>query len=77
MTNKYASVSGVLGYQFKLNMMDPQRAKESTKTSDRLIVSLSVAIQEKQYNIKDKCNRNSMVELKKTVIHQRQISGQH
>ena len=38
-------VSGILGEQFKLDMMVPQRAKEAPKTSVGLQVSLPFAIQ--------------------------------
>ena len=40
-----ALVSGLLGYQFRLEMMVPPRAKESPKTSEGIPVSLPVSIQ--------------------------------
>ena len=40
-----ALVSGILGDQFKLEMIVPKRTKESPKTSEGLTVSLEVAIQ--------------------------------
>ena len=70
-------VSGLLGEQFRMEMMVPQRSKEAPKTSEGLPVSLSFSIQGKQENMKYRRSRNSRVELKKTVIHQRQIPGQN
>ena len=52
MTDNNALVSGLLGEQFRLEMMVPQRYKESPKTSEGLPVSLSVSIQGKQENTK-------------------------
>ena len=77
MTNNNALVSGILGKQFSLDMMVPQRAKEATKISEGLPVSLPVPIQVKQENTKDRGSRNSRVDLKNTVIHQNQIPGQN
>ena len=77
MTNVNSLVSGILGYDFRLYMMVPQRSKEAQKTSEGLPVSLPVTFQEKQYNTKDKGSRNSTVELKKTVIHQSHIPCQN
>ena len=77
MTNNNALVIRLLGKQFRLEMMVPQRAKESPKTSEGHPVSLPVAIQEKQDNMEYRGSRNSMVDLKKTVIDKRQIPGQH
>ena len=71
-----ALVIGFLGEQFSMGIMVPQRAKESTKTPEGLSVSFPVSVQGKQDNMKDR-RINSMVEMKKTVIHQRQIPGQH
>ena len=75
MTDNNALVSGLLGDKFRLDMMVPQISKEAPKTSDGLPVLFSVLIQEKQDNMKNRGNRNSTVELKRTVIHQHQISG--
>ena len=69
--------SGLLGERFRLEMMVPQRSKESPKTSEVLPFSLPVAIQKKLDNMKDRGISNSTVELNKTVIHQRHIPGQH
>ena len=57
--------------------MVPQISKEAPKTSEGIPVSLLVAIQETQDNTKYRGSRNRTVELKKTVIHQCQILGQH
>ena len=77
MTENNALVSGLLGEQFRLEMMVTQRSKETPKTSEGLPVSLPVSIQGKQENTKDRRSRNIRVEMKKTVIHQRHIPGQH
>ena len=77
MTKNNSLVSGLLGDQFKLDIMVTQRAKESTKTSEGPTVSLSVLIEVKQDNTKEICSRNSIVELNKAVIHQRHIPGQN
>ena len=69
-------VSVLLGEQFRLGMMFPQRAKEAPKTSEGIPFLLTVSIQEKQENIKDRDSRNTRVELTKTVIHQLHISVQ-
>ena len=76
-TKNNALVSGLLGETFRLEMMVLQRAKEAPKTSEGLPVSLQFSIQGKQDNMKDISSRNSRVELKKAVIHQNQILGQH
>ena len=77
MNEDNALVSGLLGEKFRLEMMVAQRAKESPKKSERLQVSLTVVVQEKQYNMNYKVSRNITVELKKTATHQHQIPGQH
>ena len=76
MTENNAFVSGLLGEKFRLEMMVPQRSKESPKTSEGLSVSLPVSIQGKQYSMKERGSRNSRVELKNKLIHQCQIPGQ-
>ena len=76
MTKKNALVIGILGKQFRMEMMVPQRAKELTKTSEGLPVSLTVSIQRKQENMKYRYIISSRVELKKAVIHPSQIPGQ-
>ena len=43
-TNNNYLVSGLLGEKFRLEMMIPQRDKESTKTSEGLPVSLPVSL---------------------------------
>ena len=58
-TEKNALVSGLLGEQFRLEMMVPQRAKEAPKTSERLPVLFPVVIQEKRDNMKERGIRNS------------------
>ena len=77
MTKNNALVSGLLGEQFRMEMMVPQRSKEAPKTSEGLPVSFPVKIQGKQDNVEDRGSRSSRVELKKMVIHQRQIPGKH
>ena len=77
MTDNYALVNGLLGEQFRLEMMVPQISKEAPKTSEELIVSLKLSIQVKQENMKDRSSSDIRVEMKKTVTHQRQIPGQH
>ena len=67
-------ISGILGYQFKMEMMVTQRAKETPKTPEGLPVSSPV---ETQNNTKDRCSRNITVELKRTVIHQHKIPVQN
>ena len=76
-TEHNAAVSGLLGEKFRMEMMVTQRDKEAPKRSEELQVSSPVSIQGNQDNTKDRVSRNSTVELKKTVIHQRQIPGQH
>ena len=77
MPDNNALVSGLLGEQFRLEVMVPQIAKEEPKTSEGLTVSLSVPIQGKRDNRKDRYSRNSTVEMNKMVIRQRQIPGQN
>ena len=77
MTDNNALVSGLMGEQFRLEMMVPQRAKEPPKTSDGIPVSLPFSIQVKQENTKNRSSRVGRVELKNMVIHQRHIPGQH
>ena len=55
-----------MGEHFNMEMMVPQRAKELTKTSEGLLVSLPVTIQETHNNVEDRCRSVSTVELKKT-----------
>ena len=76
-TKNNALVSGILGEQFQMEMMFPQRSKEETKTSLVLPFSLSVLIQIKQDNMKDIGSRNNRVETKKKIFHQRHTPGQH
>ena len=61
MTESNDLVSVLLGELFRLGMMVPQKDKEATKTSEGLPVSLSVKIQEKQDNMKDRGSSNNMV----------------
>ena len=68
-------IIGLLGEQFKMEMMVPQRAKEAPKTSEGLPVSLSFAIQETQNNTKYRGIRNITVELKNTEIQNCQTPG--
>ena len=77
MTNNNAFVSGLLGEQFRLEVMVPQRTKEAPKTSEGLLVSFQFSIQGRKENMKDISSRNIRVELTKTLIHQLQIPGQH
>ena len=65
------------GEHFKMEIMVRQISKESPKKSEILPVSLQVAIQETQYNMKDRGRRNITVELKKTVIQQPHIPSQN
>ena len=51
-TKNNALVSGIMGYQFKLDMMVPQRPKDQPKAPEGIPVSLSFAIPETQ-NITD------------------------
>ena len=53
MTKNNVLISVLLGEQFKMYIMGPQRFKETTKTPEELLVSLIVAIQETKDNIKD------------------------
>ena len=69
MTKNNALISGILGEQFNLEIMVPQREKEATKTPEGITVSFPLAIQETQDNMKDKGISDITVELKKTVIH--------
>ena len=69
MTKNNALVSGLLGEQFRLDMMVQQRSKEASKTSEGLPVSLLLSIKGKQENTKDRSSRNRRVELKKTITH--------
>ena len=77
MTKDNALVSGIMGEQFKLEMMVPQRGKEAPKTSEGLPVSLPVSIQRKQHKMNVRGSRNRTIELNKMVIHQCYIPGQH
>ena len=77
MTDNNALVSGLLGEQFRMEMMVTQRSKESPKTLEGLQFLLSVSIQGKQENTKDRSSRNSRVELKRMVIYQNHIPGQN
>ena len=70
-------VTGLLGNNFRLDMMVPQRSKKAPQKSEGLPVSLTVKIQGKKDNMKDRGSRNSRVELKNTVIHQCHIPGHH
>ena len=44
MTDINALFSGILGYQFKLDMIVPQRSKKAPKTSEVITVSLPFLI---------------------------------
>ena len=77
MTKNNVLISVLLGEQFKMYIMVPQRSKETTKTPEGIPVSLLVAIQETQDNMKDRGSRDSTVELNDTVIHQLQIQCHH
>ena len=74
MTKNNDLVIGILGELFGMGIIVPQRAKEAPKTSEGLPVLLSVAIQEKHDNMKDK--GSSTVENKNMVIHKSHILGQ-
>ena len=76
-TNNNALVRGIIGGQFRLEMLVTQGAKEAPKTSEGLPVLLPVSIQGKQENMKNISIMNRRVELKNTVIHQHQIPVQH
>ena len=71
MTKNNALVDGLLGEQFRMEMIVPQRSKEAPKTSEGLPVSFPVSIQVKQENMEYRGSRNIRVELKRTVTHQR------
>ena len=58
MIKDYDLVCGLLGEQFRLEMMVPQRAKEAPKTSEGLPVSFPFPIQGKQENPKYRISRN-------------------
>ena len=77
MTKKNALVSGILGEQLNLDTMVSQRSGEATKISEVLPVSLPVAILETKIHTECRGSMYSTVELKKAVIHQCQIPGQH
>ena len=70
-------VSGLLGENFRPKMIVPQIDKEAPKESEGLPVSLTVKIQGKQDNMKDRGIRNITVEQKKTVINRHLIPCQH
>ena len=57
--------------------MVPQGDKEETKTSEGITFSLTVVIPETQNNTEVRGSMYFRLELKKTVIYQRQIPGQH
>ena len=69
MTKNNALISGLLGEHFKLYIMVPQRAKEKSKTSEVLPVSLPFEIQETKNNMEDRGIRDSTGEVKNIVIH--------
>ena len=77
MTYNNALVSGLLGEQFKLGMMVPQRSEESLKISKGIPVSLPVTILETQYNTEERGSIYIVVEPKKMIIHQRLIPDQN
>ena len=77
MTDINALFSGILGYQFKLDMIVPQRSNEAPKTSEGLPVLFQVTIPETQNNMEVKGSMDSMVELNNRVIHPREIPDQH
>ena len=77
MTNNNALVIGLLGEQFNMEVMAPQRSKESPRTPEELSVLLQVSIIEKQNNMEDRGSMDRMVELKKAVIHQHQVPYHH
>ena len=61
MTKNNALFSGILGEQFKMEMMVSQRSKEAPKKSEGLPVSLIISIQVKQDNMEDIGIRSSRV----------------
>ena len=61
MTKNNALVSGILEEQFKMYMMVSQRSKKAPKTSERLPVSLTVAIPETKNNMEARGSMDSMV----------------
>ena len=69
MTNNKALIIELLGEQFRLEMMVPQRAKDSPKTSEGIPVSLPVTIPVTQDNMEVRGIMDSRAELKKAVIH--------
>ena len=77
MTKKNELVSGLLRYQFRMEIMVPHRSKEVTKKSEGIIVSFPVSIQGKQENMEDRGSRSSRAELKKTLIHKCHIPVNH
>ena len=77
MTNNNSLVIGLLGEQFNLEIMVPQRFKEPPKTPKGLLVLLPVSILETKNNTEDRGSMDSTVGLKKTVIQKYQIPYQH
>ena len=69
MTDNNAFVSGLLGEQFRLEMMVSQRSKEAPKILYKLPFLLPVSTQGGKYKMEGRGSRNSTVELKKTAIH--------
>ena len=64
--NNNALISGLLGEHFRLEMMVPQRSKESLKASEGIIVSLLFTIIETQNIIEVRVRMDIRVELKNT-----------
>ena len=69
MNKNNSSISGILGYYFKLEMMVPQRDNEAPKTPERLLISLPVTIPSTQNNTEVRDIKNSREEPKKKVTH--------
>ena len=74
-------VSGLLGEKINMEMIDPKIERESPNTSEGIPVSLPFAIpkeiQDAPNKMGDRGSTGSTVELKETLIHQRQVPGQN
>ena len=77
MTDRNSSVSEIMGHQFNMEMIVPQKPKEELKTLYGLTISLPVAILETKYDMNNRGSMCIMVELNRTIIHQRQTTGQN
>ena len=60
-SNGNALVIGLLGEQFNMEIMAPQRSMESPRTPEELSVLLQVSIIEKQNNMEDRGSMDRMV----------------